>query len=82
MSVSIEIFGVHGYMHDVLKSRLTDALDKSAIRYQIQDYQEIDDFIAEGLESVPAIRVNHQKQFVQGEHESIDDVVKAVHALY
>ena len=80
MAVSIEIFGVHGYMHDVLKSKLKDLLDGSGIRYNIQDYQEIDDFIAEGLESVPAIRVNHNKQFVQGEHESIDDVVKAVYA--
>lgn len=79
MAVTIEIFGVQGYVYDVIKARLKELLDHSGIEYRIQEVQNIEEFIAEGLESVPAIRVNHMRSFTKPEHTSIDEVVAAVH---
>ncbi len=78
MAINIEIFGVRGYTHDVLKSRLIEELDKSGVDYRIQDVQNIEDFISEGLESVPVIRVNHSKNFTKPDHTSVEEVVAAV----
>lgn len=78
MPVSIEIFGVRGYIYDVLKTLLQDALAKARIDYVIKDVQKIDDFISEGIEGVPTVRVNHKKSFTKTEETTSQEIVNAI----
>ncbi|HLF63187.1 MAG TPA: universal stress protein [Saprospiraceae bacterium] len=78
MPVSIEIFGVRGYVYDVIRSQLQENLDNAGIDYLIQDVQKIDEFIAEGLEGVPTVRVDHKKSFTKTENTTAQEIVNAV----
>lgn len=79
MAVSIEIFGVKGYQYDVLRSSLAEKLDQAGVIYEIHDVQKIDEFIAEGIESVPAIRVNHGRHFTKTEDKSAEEISESVY---
>ncbi len=78
MPVSIEIFGVKGYVYDVLKTLLQEALGKAGLEYVIQDVQKIEEFIAEGLDGVPTVRIDHKKSFTKTDDISSQTIVKAV----
>ena len=78
MPVSIEIFGVKGYVYDSIRSLLQERLDLTGIEYGISDMQQIDVFIAEGIESVPAVRVNHKTLFTKKMDAPPEEIVNAV----
>jgi len=79
MKVDIEIFAVDGYIHDAIKSRLQALMADSAIEYTIHHVDDINEFIDEGLESVPTIRVNYTKRFTKSESSNLDELASAVH---
>ncbi len=76
---NIEIFGVQGYLSNTIKLRLDTALTDLGIPYQIAEVREIEKFISEGLERVPAIRVDHKKLFsIANNGTGAEPVISAV----
>ena len=62
--IALELFGInHSYRYQLVRQMLIDALDGTGAHYTIEDVSQIDKFIEEGLQSVPAIRVDHDKLF-------------------
>ena len=77
--ISLELFGInHSYRYQMVRQMLIDALDSTGAHYTIEDVSQIDKFIEEGLPSVPAIRVDHDKLFNISLDEDPNATVEAV----
>lgn len=84
MPILIEFFGVKSFEYYLIRELLVERLDKAGILYAIQDIPQLDAFIAEKIDAVPAIRVNHVRQFIKTEDitsgQLVTEVMKYVDA--
>lgn len=72
----IRLYGVNSSKYEYVKTMLAKILDKAAISYSLEEIKDVDRFISDGIESIPAIKVN-QHVFIQaGEYKDIHHFVK------
>gem|GEM_PF-1875155 len=88
--VELELFGVNrSFRYQTIKKQLIRALEQSGVDYTLSDIGDIDKFIEIGLDSVPAIRVDHEQLFSmdpENAHKSVESVYtyivnKKMHSL-
>lgn len=78
--VDLELFGVNSsFRYQTIKKQLVDALEQSGVSYTWSDIGDIDKFIEAGLESVPAIRVDHEELFSMKGPENAHQAVETVY---
>ncbi|MBK9734564.1 MAG: universal stress protein [Saprospiraceae bacterium] len=63
LMLNIKIYGPGTSSYQLVKSKLTDALDHAHIEYTLKEVQEISTFINDGVVSVPAIKVDEKYLF-------------------
>lgn len=56
----IEIFSVKSFTGSALRAKLEEALRAKNLQVEVHENHNVDDFIKEGLSSVPAIKIGHQ----------------------
>jgi universal stress protein A len=78
MPVSVEIFGIRGDVYNAIRSRLQEELDHAGVDYAIHDVQQIDEFLREGLEGVPTVRIDHRRSFTKTDEISPVDFVTEI----
>jgi nucleotide-binding universal stress UspA family protein len=79
MKMKIEIFANEGYVHELIRSDIERRMTAAQVDYDIHNVDDINAFIAEGLESVPTVRINYRKRFTKSEGQSIPDLVTEVY---
>jgi len=78
--VELELFGVNrSFRYQTIKKQLVHALEQSGVEYTLSDIGDIDKFIEIGLDSVPAIRVDHEKLFSMRGPENAHKAVESVY---
>jgi nucleotide-binding universal stress UspA family protein len=78
--VELELFGVNrSFRYQTIKKQLVHALEQSGVDYTLSDIGDIDKFIEIGLDSVPAIRVDHEKLFSMRDPENAHKAVESVY---
>ena len=83
--VELELFGVNrSFRYQTIKKQLVRALRQSGVSYTLSDIGDIDKFIEIGLDSVPAIRVDHEQLFSmrdpENPHKAVESVYKYIAA--
>jgi len=81
--VELELFGVNrSFRYQKIKKQLVNALEQSGVEYHLSDIGDIDKFIEVGLDSVPAIRVDHEELFsmrgLENAHKAVESVYKYI----
>jgi nucleotide-binding universal stress UspA family protein len=78
MKVDIEIFANEGYVHDLIRTDIERRMTAARVDYDIHNVDDINAFIAEGLESVPTVRINYRQRFSKSEGQSIEALAAEV----
>lgn len=74
----LELFGIGTSSHQFLRALLVDSLDAMRVNYIIKDSSDLDEFISLGIESIPAVKVNHKMLFQQKDYP---DLKKMAHSI-
>jgi nucleotide-binding universal stress UspA family protein len=78
--VELELFGVNrSFRYQTIKKQLVNALEQSGVEYHLADIGDIDKFIEVGLDSVPAIRIDHEALFSMRDPENAHKAVESVY---
>ncbi len=78
--MELELFGVNrSFRYQTIKKQLVHALKQSGVEYTLSDIGDIDKFIEIGLDSVPAIRVDHEQLFSMRDPENAHKAVESVY---
>jgi nucleotide-binding universal stress UspA family protein len=78
--VELELFGINrSFRYQTIKKQLVHALEQAGVDYTLSDVGDIDKFIEVGLDSVPAIRVDHLQLFSMRDPENAHKAVESVY---
>lgn len=77
MKTTIQLYGVNSSKFEYTKALLRKALDKADIDYDFEEIKNVDRFISDGIESIPAVKLNNHVAFQAGEFDDIHDFISS-----
>ena len=75
--MEIKLFSVRSFTGSTLKSKLETMLTDHNLPFEVSEYTHADDFLKEGITSIPAIKVMDKVIYHQ-EGSNIDETIKHV----